>query len=253
MRTLFLIGNVFFLAAAAALAYLNISFRATPPDPILKETVDPASFKAEAKTPADRPTQDFSPLWDDNVFSPFRTKEDGEVFSSLKVTGLELVGVYSYGDRAGAIIIDKGASQPAAQPAARPASTPRQSGAQVQTGLPLFYRKDDQLPNGFVLKEVNMDSVVLARGKEQIILQLDIDDDGSIKRAENATKTSLKNDADKGDPGDGAQADDQERKDVPEKTEAGGELRKPALVPPVPQDPAAQNRKNLPRPGQVVR
>lgn len=193
MRMIFIFGNMLGLFCVALLAYLNLSFRSTPPDPLLNNTPKLKDFNIQIEnTIAKGVSTDFSKLLNDNVFSPYRAKEEGDVFSSLKVTGMELIGIISYGDIAGAIIADKGASQAVQPQGPRSSVLPGTNKQNKQAGRPQFYKLNEVLPNGFTLKEVNSDSVLLSRAGEQIVLQLDFKDEGSKMRTEEGVKLSTK-------------------------------------------------------------
>jgi hypothetical protein len=143
---------------------------------MLEKTSELPSFNDVQEKPfATIKEQDFSLLWEDNVFSPFRLAEEGDTFSSLKVTGFELIGVCKYGDISAAVIVDKNASTTGGGQIG-------QHKAGASETQPQFYKLNDIFSNGFVLKEINSDSVTLVRGKEQIILQIEFEDDGTLKR-----------------------------------------------------------------------
>jgi hypothetical protein len=187
MKIFYLSANIFLFFAFAVLLYLNIVFKKSQPDPVLQKTPDVsalAKISSAKKTPSIR---DFSAIWEDNVFSQYRAKDGGEVFSGIKTTGLELMGVCIYGELSGAIIFDKTAPAAVGAAGAPMPAKPGQSKnlAGKQGNLPKFYKKGETLDNGFELSEINADSVVLSRGREQIILQLEYSDEGTINRTEN--------------------------------------------------------------------
>jgi hypothetical protein len=123
---------------------------------------------------------DIASLWDNNLFSPYRTGDGGPLLGAAKPTGMELIGVCSFGDVAGAIMLDRQASVAASQPGRLRNKGVLSQGASATA--PRFYKLGEQLENGFTLSEINSDSVVLSRGREQIVLKLEFEDDGSASR-----------------------------------------------------------------------
>ncbi|HPO91083.1 MAG TPA: hypothetical protein P5270_01825 [Victivallales bacterium] len=212
MRILFLFGNMIGLLGVIALAYMNISFSPSPSDPVLKNTPVPENFNnIEIEKNLKKHDDDFSILWDANVFSQFRAKENGENFST-KSNNFELLGVILYGENSGAIIIDKGTSVSSSPTTVKQLSNNRQNESQsAQDKAPQFYKLNEILPNGFILREINHNSVTLIRGREQIVLQLDFDDEGSKMRTNEARKISSSY---SGQEGENAKAKEQSQNNV---------------------------------------
>jgi hypothetical protein len=192
MKIFYLSANIFLFFAFAVLLYLNVVFKNSQPDPVLQKTPDVSALAKISSAKQAPSIRDFSAIWEDNVFSQYRMKDGGEVFSGIKAAGIELMGVCIYGELSGAIIFDKtapvlAAGAPTAGTGTPTPARPGQSKnlAGKQGNLPKFYKKGETLDNGFELSEINADSVVLSRGREQIILQLEYSDEGSISRTEN--------------------------------------------------------------------
>ncbi|HPN84986.1 MAG TPA: hypothetical protein PK821_06580 [Victivallales bacterium] len=191
MKKLYIFGNILLLLTTLLLSYFNLSFKKSPPDPLIGKTTEVSSIvSAQPKSQSRKDkTQNFSPLWDDNLFSPYRMKDEGEGFPSLNVSGLELIGICKYGDVSGAIILDKSSSQNAANPRLPNPLIPQRGKPGVAKGeLPQFYKQDDSLANGFVVREIQQDSVLLTRGREQVTLPIEFEDSESMSRAEAAFK-----------------------------------------------------------------
>lgn len=186
MKSFYIFLNIFLVILALLLLAVNFSFKPYPPDkiltmaPVLNETV-----QATQKIKSGREeVPDIASLWENNLFSAYRSGEGGPLLGPAKPTGMELLGVCSFGDVSGAIIIDKQASATALpQPGRlrnRGISSP--AGGAAGGNAPRFYKLGEQLENGFTLSEINSDSVVLSRGREQIVLKLEFEGESSISR-----------------------------------------------------------------------
>ncbi len=190
MRTFYIFLNLSLFILTVLLLVLNLSFKAQPPDkilsmaPVLNEN---AQLSQKIKGGREE-IPDIASLWDNNLFSPYRTGDGGPLLGAAKPTGMELMGVCSFGDVAGAIMLDKQASAAVSQPGRLRNKGVLSQGASANA--PRFYKLGEQLENGFTLSEINSDSVVLSRGREQIVLKLEFEDDGSASRISAAAAAS---------------------------------------------------------------
>ena len=190
MRTFYIFLNLALFILVVLLLVLNLSFKSQPPDkilsmaPVLNENVQLAQKMKGGR----EEIPDIASLWDNNLFSPYRTGDGGPLLGAARPTGMELVGVCSFGDVAGAIMLDKQASAAAPQPGRLRNKGVISQGASATA--PRFYKLGEQLENGFTLSEINSDSVVLSRGREQIVLKLEFEDEGSSSRISAAAAAS---------------------------------------------------------------
>lgn len=184
MRSFYIFLNIFLFIFAALLLAVNISFKPQPPDkilsmaPVLNETVQ----SAEKVKGGREEIPEIAALWENNLFSPYRSGEGGSLLGAAKPTGLELLGVCSFGEVSGAIILDKQASAAVTSQPSRLRNRGIPSPGAASATAPRFYKLGEQLENGFTLSEINSDSIVLSRGREQIVLKLEFEDEGSASR-----------------------------------------------------------------------
>ena len=147
------------------------------------------------------------------------------------------MGVCSFGEISGAIILDKQASAAATSPQpSRLRNKGIPSPGAASATAPRFYKLGEQLENGFTLSEINSDSIVLSRGREQIVLKLEFEDEGSTSRitasAEAAAAASIAIKIEQKPP-QNVQTDTPESAEIPSETTVPGT---PAVsgAPPVP-------------------
>lgn len=185
MKSFYIFLNIFLVIVAVLLLAVNFSFKPYPPDkilsmaPVLNENVQLAQKIKSGR----EEVPDIASLWENNLFSAYRSGEGGPLLGPAKPTGMELLGVCSFGDISGAIIIDKQASATALPQAGRLRNrVPLASSGAAGGNAPRFYKLGEQLENGFTLSEINSDSVVLSRGREQIVLKLEFEGESSISR-----------------------------------------------------------------------
>ena len=190
MRSFYIFLNLFLFLLAALLFAVNISFKKQLPDkilstaPVLNETAQSAN-----KTKSGREEiPDIASLWENNLFSPYRSGEGGSLLGPARPTGLELLGICSFDKVSGAIILDKQASAATQPSRLRNRSVSAPGGASARA--PGFYKLGEQLDNGFTLSEINADSIVLSRGREQIVLKLEFESEGSISRNTSAAEAA---------------------------------------------------------------
>jgi len=178
MKLFYILLNILFFILAVLLFAMNLTFKHHQPDMIL--SMSPDLSKAVPPSGREKVREDITDvavLWENNLFSPYRTGDGAPMLGGTKPTGLELIGVGIFGDNAGAIILDK-------QPAAGlplPGRSRMQGGAAQQ---PAFYKLGDTLSNGFMLTKVGSKSVTLSRGREEIVLDIDFNDEGTSSRGE---------------------------------------------------------------------
>ncbi len=184
MRSFYIFLNIFLFLIAVLLLAVNISLKPYPPDKIL--SMAPSlneNVQTTQKVKGGREDiPDIATLWENNLFSSYRSGEGGPLLGAGKPTGLELLGVCSFGEVSGAIILDKQASSAAAPQVGRLRNRVGASSGGPSSTAPRFYKLGDQLENGFSLSEINSDSIVLSRGREQIVLKLEFEGESSISR-----------------------------------------------------------------------
>ena len=191
MRSFYIFLNLFLFLLAALLFAVNISFKKQIPDkilstaPVLNETAQSAN-----KTKSGREEiPDIASLWENNLFSPYRSGEGGSLLGPARPTGLELLGICSFDKVSGAIILDKQASAATQPSRLRNRSVSAPGGASATA--PRFYKLGEPLDNGFTLSEINSDSIVLSRGREQIVLKLEFEGESSISRNAAAAEAAV--------------------------------------------------------------
>lgn len=184
MKSFYIFLNLLLFMLAALLLAVNVMFKPYPPDkilsmaPVLNEPVRAGQKIKGGK----EEIADIASLWENNLFSPYRSGEGGALLGSGKPTGIELLGVCSFGDVAGAIILDKQAAAAAGSQPSRLRSRMGAASGAAAGSVPRFYKLGDQLENGFTLSEINPDSIVLSRGREQIVLKFEFEGEGAISR-----------------------------------------------------------------------
>lgn len=193
MRKKYIAITVFLGLMALLLAFMNFEFKASPPDKALRRTPKEAEIKYPSVLEANRGAElpQLSILWDKNLFSQGRRSGDkgDDSANPVKFNDLELVGICKFGESAGAIIVNKGnASHPLPPnlPGANPAMKGKVPGlnnmVRPNKADKRFYQLGQRMPNGFTLKEITTDSVVLARGSEEIVLKIQIGSKDGLKR-----------------------------------------------------------------------
>lgn len=140
-----------------------------------------------------------SEIWGNNIFDPTRgLLTGGSGPASLK--DVTLLGVFENGDLSGAIFLmanmptisvrsggpgGPGGSYGGAQP-------PYVNAAQQTPPKPkMVFLVGERLPNGFMLKSVSRDSVVLQGGDSSITLNIEFADENSTKRLFEAQRTNV--------------------------------------------------------------
>ncbi len=198
MKVFYILLNIFLFILAVLLFAMNLSFKPHLPDRILSSAPDmnKAMFAVKAVKAEREPPPNPSALWENNLFSPYRSGDSGPLLGAgARPVGMELLGVCRFGDVAGAIILDKQASAAPASPQTR-LRGPRSTGSAVvapQGGggnAPKFCKLGEQLDNGFTLTEVTNDTAVLSRGREQIVLKIDPESEASIQRNASAAEAA---------------------------------------------------------------
>ena len=193
MRSFYIFLNIFLFIMAVLLLAVNISFKPYPPDkilsmaPVLNETVQSGQKIKGGK----EEISEIASLWENNLFSPYRSGEGGPLLGAARPTGMELLGVCSFGEVSGAIIVDKQTSAAAVPQPGRLRNRGGASSGAASATMPRFYKLGEQLENGFTLSEINFDSIVLSRGREQIVLKLEFEGESSISRNAAAAEAAV--------------------------------------------------------------
>ncbi len=168
----------------------HLKFKISEPDKILRKSPREATVKYPLPQEQNRSANipQMTVIWEKNLFLPSRGAQDkGEVLADkAKHSDLELVGICKFGTVSGAIIVNKNRSQenfvPPPQPGAQ--NHPPQLKAQAQGAKPekRYFQQGQRMSNGYLLKEIHNDHVVLSRGNEEVILKLQFGDESSTKR-----------------------------------------------------------------------
>ena len=219
MKTLYIISALFLSVFVLALCVFHLTYAHPPKEKQIALTPTEPDIDPSEEFPQqneENPVADALKglITKKNLFSPDRgkppPKPKEEVKTGPKVTPgqFELVGVFIYGENAGAIILDKNKAKAPASPIAAP---PR-PGVPPPPGAPAppapegaagdgkkanlgvrptvsrdnttkhYYKLNDEMDNGFVLKKISQDSVLLIRGSENIELRLEKSDTTSKER-----------------------------------------------------------------------
>lgn len=188
--------KLYYAATACVLSILlilllaaHLSFKASLPDKVLRKSPREATIKYPVPQEQNRSSNipQMTVIWEKNLFLPSRGAQDkGEAVSDkAKHSDLELVGICKFGTVSGAIIVNKNRSQENfAPPVQGNQKLPPQLKAQTQGGKPekRYFQQGQRMSNGYLLKEIHSDHVVLSRGNEEVILKLQFGDEGSTKR-----------------------------------------------------------------------
>lgn len=183
MRLYYGLAAAFLSILALFLGVWNIRYSPSPPEKALSRTPKGSETSYPEAKASDRAASlpDIKAVWDRNLFDPARgaAEKMEEGVAAAKRADLELIGICKFGEVSGAIIVNKSSSP--AQGAA-PGQQPGQPGASKGKGEKRYYNIGQRMSNGFVLKEVYGDHVILARGNEEMVLKLQFGDDSSNKR-----------------------------------------------------------------------
>ena len=217
MKTLYIIFALFLSVFVLALCVFHLTYAHPPREKQIALTptepdIDPSDEfpKQEEENPVADALKGL--ITKKNLFSPDRGKPPPKKVEDVK-TGprvtpgqFELVGVFIYGENAGAIILDKNKGKPPTPPAAPPRlGVPPPPGAphappegaagdgkKANLGVrptvsrdntsKHYYKLNEEMDNGFVLKKISQDSVLLIRGSENIELRLEKSDTSSKER-----------------------------------------------------------------------
>ncbi len=207
------IVNLALFAAAVAATRAVLQPAPQPPAPAGNQTPEAQNPRRPAsKIPGIPPrahqalvqtaVREIDSLWKNTLFRPERTEEvqDGTGKPAAKKPGpeaqFELLGIGKIGERAAAIILVKSHTL-SRRPYIRPlylrtrtvnrAHSGRTSRPKAET--PHVYMLGASIEDtGYVLKKIEPDQVVLAKGDEEKILKLDRGDTGSLKRNEAAAR-----------------------------------------------------------------
>ncbi|MEI6055543.1 MAG: hypothetical protein WCR55_05720, partial [Lentisphaerota bacterium] len=136
-----------------------------------------------------------SGIWKNNIFDPARAlaSEGGATSASLK--DVTLLGVFENGDVSGGIFLMSNLPSAGGRPYGGPqggAQTPYGNSAQQPPLNPkMVFLVGERLPNGFMLKSVAKDSVVLQGGDGSVTLNLEFADENSGKRLAEAQRNNV--------------------------------------------------------------
>jgi len=172
MRGIHIIAVVVLVLINLVLAYANVYYKTPPPDKVLRKTPSGPDISFPPLKTAERRAEmpSIAALWEKNLFSSSRGESHADNPNIPVNRGdLELVGICRLGDTAVAIILTK---NQASQKAATPVGSSTKNSA-FSIGERHYYKQGQRLSNGFILKEVLSDSVLLSRGNEEIALKID--------------------------------------------------------------------------------
>jgi hypothetical protein len=196
MKKKYIILTVFLSLAVIILGLINIKFKPTQPDKTLKRTPKESEVKYPVPQEPNRGNElpQLAIMWEKNLFTQGRGSAEKTEGNSLKYNDLELVGICKFGEKSGAIIVNKnGPSAPSIQQLppqqgqnAQGGNNPKQQPGQAPKALgkteKRFYQLGQRLPNGFILKEIKQESVILARGSEEVVLKIQVGSKEGAKR-----------------------------------------------------------------------
>ena len=187
MRVYYGIATVLLGIIAIYLSVCHLRFKPSPPDKALTKTPKESEFRLEAPKAEDRGAKlpDIKIVWEKDVFSQFRgvAERMDTGLAAAKQVDLELIGICKFGETSGAVIGSKSAGGQLATPGPNIPGIPGAPTAQPapKSGRK-FYAIGQRVGNGFVLKEVLADRVVLARGSEELVLKIQFESDSSNGR-----------------------------------------------------------------------
>jgi hypothetical protein len=198
MKVFLITINIFLLLAFALAGYAVFSYSSPSKPKALLKTPEASDIKFPTAMDNDRSKKipALAALWEHNLFDPKRGNEDAVVDAPIiKNSEMELIGICRYGETAGAIILisQKNVVAPQRNPRFRrgrrtPVPQPQvQKQQNQQKQAKRYYRIGQTMDNGYVLKEVNSDSVLVSRGSDELVLKMDYADKGSSNRISVAT------------------------------------------------------------------
>ncbi|MCP4179339.1 MAG: hypothetical protein GY756_16395 [bacterium] len=139
-------------------------------------------------------------VWEKNIFDPARGSSVADVsVSSAKAGGMELLGIYSYGQTKGAIISVKQTNQPGSQNNQERRYQYNQNRrynnknlTQTHSKPKMYFEVGEKLPNNLILKSVGNNYAIVAGGGEALKLTIKYGTQSSMQRVDLANKNSVK-------------------------------------------------------------
>lgn len=195
MKRIYLIVNGVFAVAILLLLIANWRYVAPPDDKAvgkLPQLIQPPPIAVARMMLT---SQDTVRTAEQNIFTPGRGRQEentGKKVTAVNRPTLLLLGICRIGDVSGAIIADKNAVRsspsnlppnpipnripgrpgaPGPMPIAKLPQTAAKPARKASEGK-RFFKVGEVVKDGFVLKEVKVDSVVLASGRDQMELKL---------------------------------------------------------------------------------
>lgn len=136
-----------------------------------------------------------SDIWKNNIFDTTRALASEEGATSASLKDVTLLGVFENGDVSGGIFLMSNLASAGGRAYGGPqggAQTPYASSAQQTPLKPkMVFIVGERLPNGFMLKSVTKDSVVLQGGDGSVTLNLEFADENSGKRLAEAQRNNV--------------------------------------------------------------
>jgi hypothetical protein len=206
MKFLYIILNILFITVIVLTSRSLFAPEASKLSSISKKTQTPKTKSSRTQKKATRRTRkklDANIAVKYNLFDPSRGNSADDTSTKLSQSNsqiakqFKLVGVYRFGKIHGAVIISSNSgSRSRSRSKSRSRSTRRQTQPTTpQQKAKRFYRLGDVLDNGFVLKKVDTRTVLLSKGSESVILEIEHNNPiirESSKPKLNAKRVSMK-------------------------------------------------------------
>jgi len=133
-----------------------------------------------------------SKLWTENLFDPLRGNLNNIGTESItEPNDMELIGICSTDDLKGAIILIKKSNSRISSKYLKKKNNAKTNALVSQKKR--FFKVEERLPNGYTLKEVKPEFVLLSKGNEQVLLKLKFDDPSSTSRSSATNSKILRN------------------------------------------------------------
>ncbi|HBM15335.1 MAG TPA: hypothetical protein DD381_03175 [Lentisphaeria bacterium] len=121
-----------------------------------------------------------SEIWENNIFNPSRASSADSSGGKLSLKDVTLIGVFGNGPILGGVFQINSPQNP--QGGDYSYGTPNQQSKEAPPKPKMVFLIGEKLPNGYVLKSVDKDSVILQGGDSSVPLQIQFADEDSTKR-----------------------------------------------------------------------
>ena len=130
-----------------------------------------------------------SEIWKNNIFDSSRALSADNSGDNLSLKDVTLVGVFGYGPVAGGIFLINNPST--ASGGGYSYGTSGQQGKDAPLKPKMIFLIGDRLPNGYVLKSVENNAVILQSGDHTVPVEIQFADDASVKRLAEAQRSNV--------------------------------------------------------------